>query len=194
MYKLFITTFLFIFISQNSYSNSLDREAVKERLKEGYICWGMFFESQFSKLLSNEIKTTNAYGMYHNKAMDIIMKPAHKAIKHLKKHGVKSSHIEIEKVKNISINNLIEKYGSKVDLLIIDAEGYDGNIVIDLLENSNIQPIIIFEYIHVKFNIFNHLIKLLKDKKYSYFKIDENLICLPNKMKIKSNLDIHYPI
>ena len=114
--------------------------------------------------------------------------------KHLKKHGVKSSHIEIEKVKNISINNLIEKYENKVDLLIIDAEGYDGNIVIDLLENSNIQPIIIYEYIHVKFNIFSHLIELLKDKKYSYFNIDENLICLPNKMNIKSDLDIHYPI
>ena len=61
--------------------------------------------------------------------------------KHLKKHGVKSSHIEIEKINNISINELISKYGNKVDLLIIDAEGYDGNIVIDLLENSDILPI-----------------------------------------------------
>ena len=111
--------------------------------------------------------------------------------KHLKKHGVKSSHIEIEKVENISIKNLIEKHGNKVDLLIVDAEGYDGNIVIDLLENSNIQPVIIFEYIHIKFNIFNHLINLLKEKKYFYFNIDENLICFPSKMNIKSNLDIY---
>ena len=111
--------------------------------------------------------------------------------KHLKKHGVKSSHIEIEKINNISINELISKYGNKVDLLIIDAEGYDGNIVIDLLENSDILPIIIFEYIHIKFDIFDHLIKLLKNKKYSYFKINENLICFPNKINIKSNLNIY---
>ena len=111
--------------------------------------------------------------------------------KHLKKHGVKSSHIEIEKVENISIKNLIKKHGNKVDLLIVDAEGYDGNIVIDLLENSNIQPIIIFEYIHIKFNIFNQLINLLKEKKYFYFNIDENLICFPSKINIKSNLDIY---
>ena len=111
--------------------------------------------------------------------------------KHLKKHGVKSSHIEIEKINNITINELISKYGNKVDLLIIDAEGYDGNIVIDLLENSDILPIIIFEYIHIKFDIFDHLIKLLKNKKYSYFKINENLICFPNKINIKSNLNIY---
>ena len=87
------------------------------------------------------------------------------------------------------IDNLIIL--NKVDLLIIDAEGYDGNIVIDLLENSNILPIIIFEYIHIKFDIFDHLIKLLKNKKYSYFKINENLICFPNKINIKSNLNIY---
>lgn len=110
---------------------------------------------------------------------------------HLKKHGVKTSHIETEKVTNISINNLIKKYGSKIDLLIIDAEGYDGNIVIDLLENSNTRPIIIFEYIHINFNIFNNLIKLLKNKKYSYFNINENLVCFPNKINIKLNLNIN---
>ena len=111
--------------------------------------------------------------------------------KHLTKHGVKSTHIEIEKVDSISINKLISKYGNKVDLLIIDAEGYDGNIVIDLLEKSKIQPVIVLEYIHINFNIFNHLIKQLKNKNYSYYKINENLICFPSSINISLNLDIY---
>tara|TARA_Y100001958_G_C21157775_1_gene492397 strand:- start:332 stop:1087 length:756 start_codon:yes stop_codon:yes gene_type:complete len=111
--------------------------------------------------------------------------------KHLEKHGVKSSHIEIEKVNSISINNLINKYGNKVDLLMIDAEGYDGNIVIDLLEKSKIQPIIVLEYIHINFNVFKILIEKLKNKNYSYYKINENLICFPKSINITLKLDIY---
>ena len=110
---------------------------------------------------------------------------------HLIKHGVKSSHIEIEKVDSISIINLIDKYKNKVDLMIIDTEGYDGNIIIDLLENSNIKPILVFEYIHIKFEIFSRLIDKLKNKNYSYYKVNENVVCFPDHQKIKLNLDIN---
>ena len=51
----------------------------------------------------------------------------------------------------MSIVTLFKKYDFDIDLLLIDAEGYDSEIVIDLFQNSNFRPIIIFEYIHVKF-------------------------------------------
>tara|TARA_B100001540_G_C15709776_1_gene597980 strand:+ start:157 stop:900 length:744 start_codon:yes stop_codon:yes gene_type:complete len=103
---------------------------------------------------------------------------------HLIKHGVKSNHIEKKKINCISISNLLEKYNvSDLDLLFVDAEGYDANILIDFLKNSNQEPIIIFEYVHAENKLLESLVGLLLSKKYSYFNINENLICLPNKIK-----------
>ena len=102
--------------------------------------------------------------------------------KHLIKHGVKKNHIIKEEVKTISIIKLIEKHSIKnFDLLLIDTEGYDGEIVIDFLNKSNIRPIIIFEYVHIKNDILNNSLNLLKNKNYFFFKIDENIICYPNE-------------
>ena len=77
MYKFLITIFLFIFLSQNSNGETLDRDAIKERLKQGYICAGIFGEAQFSDLLTTEIITTHFYGMYHSKASDITVSYTH---------------------------------------------------------------------------------------------------------------------
>ena len=103
---------------------------------------------------------------------------------HLIKHGVKSKDIEKKKINCISISNLLEKYGiSDLDLLFIDAEGYDANILIDFLKNSKLEPIIIFEYVHVENKLLENLVSLLLSKKYSYFNVNENLICLPSKIE-----------
>ena len=83
-----------------------------------------------------------------------------------------------------SILNLLGKYNiSNLDLLFIDAEGYDGDILIDFLNNSKQEPIIIFEYVHIKNNILKNLINKIISRNYSYFDINENLICLPNKIE-----------
>ena len=103
---------------------------------------------------------------------------------HLIKHGVKSNHILKKKINCISILNLLKKYNiSNLDILFIDAEGYDGDILIDFFNNSTQEPILIFEYIHIKNKIFKDLISILTNKKYSYFNINENLICLPKKIE-----------
>ena len=104
--------------------------------------------------------------------------------KHLIKHGVSKNHIEIEKVESISIINLLKKHSiNNFDLLFIDTEGYDSNIVLDFLMNSEIRPIIIFEYIHTNFESLNKTLELLKNKKYILFKIEENIICIPDENK-----------
>ena len=46
--------------------------------------------------------------------------------------------------------DVFEKYDFNIDLLFIDAEGYDAEIAIDLLQKSNFRPIIIIEYVHIK--------------------------------------------
>ena len=103
---------------------------------------------------------------------------------HLIKHGVKPNHILKKKINCISILNLLKKYNiSDLDILFIDAEGYDGDILIDFFNSSNQEPILIFEYIHIENKIFEDLINILTKKNYSYFNINENLICLPQKIE-----------
>ena len=78
--------------------------------------------------------------------------------------------------------DLLKKYQiNNLDLLFIDAEGYDGDIVISFLDYIDFQPIIIFEFIHIEYDIFLNVIKKLDEKKYNYFSIDENLICFPKE-------------
>ena len=102
--------------------------------------------------------------------------------KHLYKHNVKSNHIEKISVECLSPKDLLKKYQiSNLDLVFIDAEGYDGDIVISFLDYINFQPIIIFEFIHIEYDIFLNVIKKLDEKKYNYFSIDENLICFPKE-------------
>jgi len=110
--------------------------------------------------------------------------------KHLLKHGVKSHHIISENVTSINMENLISKHNLKsFDLLFIDAEGYDGKIVIDFLTSTLIKPIIILEFIHIKNDVFKNLINNLEQKKYIFFSLDENLVCYPenDKKYIKFN-------
>jgi FkbM family methyltransferase len=109
--------------------------------------------------------------------------------KHLINHGVKNRHILKEKINSISIKDLIIKYKfNNFDLFFIDAEGYDGKIVYDFLSNLDIRPIIIFEYIHIDNNFFEHLLEKLKDKKYLFFSTAENIVCFPQEKKIKLDL------
>lgn len=105
---------------------------------------------------------------------------------HLIKHGVKKSHIEKETVKSISIIDLLKKHSvGNFDLLFIDTEGYDANIIFDFLSNSEIRPIISFEYIHANYKSLDRALELLKNKKYILFKIEENVFCFPEEKKGK---------
>ena len=100
--------------------------------------------------------------------------------KHLINHGVKKKHITKKKINALKIDELINKYKLfELDLLFIDAEGYDVNIVYDFLLNLNLKPIIIFEYIHADTKKLGNVIELLKKKKYIHFTVNENILCIP---------------
>ena len=103
---------------------------------------------------------------------------------HLLEHGVKNSHISKEKVQSISIDKLLIKHSIKtLDLLFIDAEGYDSKIIYDFFKNSLLRPLIIFEYIHCDYIFFRKLINRLNEINYVYFSINENLIGCPIENK-----------
>lgn len=167
-------------------------EPIKEyfdQLKKNYIdCENIFFEN-LAISVNDQINylykvKTNDLGKYdeHIKGISSF------DFNHLIKHGVKKKHITKEKIESISIVKLFEKYNFDINLLFIDAEGYDANIVIDLLQNSNFKPIIVIEYVHVPLSTIKNFNNLLTEKNYRYFRINENLICIPNDILI--TLDI----
>ncbi len=99
-------------------------------------------------------------------------------INHLLKHGVKKAHIEKVVVNTISFKSLLKKFDiNQIDLLYIDAEGYDGEIILDFLDNVDTRPIIIFEYYHIKNEVFKKLISKLIVEKYIVFDVNENIVC-----------------
>jgi len=167
-------------------------EPIKEyfdRLKENYKDYENIFFENTAISVNNQINY-----LYKVKTDDLDKYDDHiKGISsydfnHLIKHGVKKKHITKEKIESISITKLFEKYDFNIDLLFIDAEGYDAEIAIDLLQKSNFRPIIIMEYVHIKLLSIKILNNLFIEKKYKYFKIRENLICIPNERSVIINI------
>tara|TARA_B100000780_G_C21041637_1_gene418011 strand:- start:218 stop:973 length:756 start_codon:yes stop_codon:yes gene_type:complete len=132
-------------------------------------------KGEISFLYKVKSQYLNKYGE-HVKAISSFNK------KHLINHGVKNSHIEKQMINSISIKELLNKHKiENFDLLFLDAEGYDGNIVNDFLDESLLKPYIIFEFIHIDNDIFKILISKLIQKKYNLFNIGENIICVPEE-------------
>ena len=101
--------------------------------------------------------------------------------KHLEYHGIKSNHIQSTEIDCINFKELIEKYDyQKLDLLVTDTEGYDDILITNFIQNIDIRPIIILEWIHIDKNKAEDLIQLLKVNNYKFFKINKDLICIQN--------------
>lgn len=100
---------------------------------------------------------------------------------HLKNHGVKSNHIHSTEIDCVTFNELILQYNfNQLGLLVIDTEGYDSILVTNFIQSTNIKPVIIFEWIHMKINDAQDLIELLKANNYKFLKVGKDLICLQN--------------
>ena len=107
--------------------------------------------------------------------------------KHLLEHGIKMSHISEEEVESISIKNVIEKNNFQdFNLLVSDIEGYDYEIIIELLSHTNYRPCIVFEWVHMNERKIFEVCEILKKENYSLIKINKDLVCI-NKNNIKLN-------
>ena len=101
---------------------------------------------------------------------------------HLTKHGVRNKHIISEKIKTISIRDLLKKHNFlDLDLLYVDAEGYDGEIIKEFIKTVETRPILIFEYVHIDYNIFKDVIKLLDQNNYKILRCSENVVAFNKK-------------
>ena len=104
---------------------------------------------------------------------------------HLLKHGVSNKHIVGEKIKTINIKDLLNKHNFlDLDLLYVDAEGYDGEIIREFIQKVEARPIIIFEFIHIDHNVFKEVIKLLNQNNYKLLKCNENIVAFNKKLTL----------
>lgn len=155
---------------KNNKTKSILVEPIKkyfEQLKKNYDGYtNVYFENSAIDDMKSDIYLFKVSNKYIDKYDEHVQGINSFNKKHLLKHGVKNSHIETEKINIISIIDLLKKYNiNNLDLLFIDAEGHDANIIIDLLNKSNQEPIIIFEYIHIEHQMFKILIQKLNLKK-----------------------------
>ena len=159
-------------------------------LKLNYInCKNVFFENsaisrnnEINFLYKVESSKSKLYGE-HIKGITSFNKS------HLIKHGVSRNHIKKEIVNSISFSTLIKKYTIKnLDLLVIDAEGYDANILMDFFSTTQLRPLIIFEYIHIKNDLLVKLVEMIISNNFEFFKLEENIVCIPNERDAFKNL------
>jgi len=102
---------------------------------------------------------------------------------HLEYHGIKSKHIQSTEIDCINFKELIEQYNyQKLDLLVVDTEGYDDVLITNFIKNTDIRPTIILEWIHIKKNKAEKLIELLKNNNYKFLKLNKDLICIQNNL------------
>ena len=102
---------------------------------------------------------------------------------HLEYHGIKSNHIQSTEIDCINFKELIEQNDfQKLDLLVVDTEGYDDVLITNFIQNIDIRPIIILEWIHIKKNKAEELIELLKSNNYKFLKLNKDLICIQNNL------------
>ena len=111
--------------------------------------------------------------------------------KHLVKHGIKNAHIIQEKVSQLGITELLNKYSiESFDLLFIDTEGYDCRIINDFfLKINKIRPIIIFEWSHIKSTELQSTLNKMLKNNYSFFPIGDDIFCFPIEKSISINLN-----
>ena len=110
---------------------------------------------------------------------------------HLIKHGIKKKHIIQEKINQISFVELLTKYNIRnFDLLVVDAEGYDCNIINDFFLKINwIRPIIVFEWSHLKQSQLQSTLNKMLANNYAFFPVDNDVFCYPVEKRIYFKLN-----
>ena len=102
---------------------------------------------------------------------------------HLEYHGIKSGHIQSIEIDCINFKELIDQYNfDSLDLLVVDTEGYDEILITNFIQNTNIRPLIIFEWIHIQKNKAEDLIELLELNNYKFLKLNKDLICIQKNL------------
>lgn len=106
------------------------------------------------------------------------------------RHQGKISNIEgrliSEKVETLTLSTLLKKHGvKKIDLLLIDTEGYDYRII-ETIDFVNIKPrMIYFEKICLTDCEYRECIKLLEGNGYCLISVSENTFAFLKNLRLK---------
>ena len=104
---------------------------------------------------------------------------------HLLKWGIKSKHIVSTKVECINWKNLFQNFNfSDVQIICIDTEGHDHILISDLINETNVRPVIVFEWVNLPNNELNEILILLKKNNYELLKFQKDIICYQPNIKI----------
>jgi FkbM family methyltransferase len=125
-----------------------------------------------NKALHNELENVIIYKVikeFENLYPDWITGCASFYKSHLLQHKVKAEHIEELTIKAITISELISNRNYKYDLIQIDTEGYDAEIVKDIIKNGIRSSIIKFEFVNIKSDNLHIVYEQLKDMGYFIF-------------------------
>ena len=104
---------------------------------------------------------------------------------HLIKWGINKKHIESINVECINWNNLFNHYNFlDVQIICIDTEGYDHVLINNLLSETKVRPVIVFEWVNISNSEFNKLLNLLKKENYEILKFKKDIICFRSNIII----------
>lgn len=102
-------------------------------------------------------------------------------ISHIEGHldGMFSKYIGQIELEAVPLNNIVEEHlNGKIDLLHVDAEGFD-DVVIETLDLSRFTPkVIIFEHVHLSADRLESLCKKLSLFRYSLQKFSYDMLCI----------------
>ena len=104
---------------------------------------------------------------------------------HLIKWGVKQSHISSIDIECISWITLLDSNNfHDVQVICIDAEGYDHELVHSLFYDTKLRPVIIFEWVNIPNSKIEDLLNLLKKNNYEILKLQKDLVCYKSNIII----------
>jgi FkbM family methyltransferase len=105
---------------------------------------------------------------------------------HLLRHGVREEEIERVTVPSLTLADLAQKAPrGKIDVLLVDAEGYDAKIVEMALRLRDLPAAIYFEHVHLRCPELTGLFRLLDRAQYSWSYDRDNVLCLHSNFVVK---------
>lgn len=96
---------------------------------------------------------------------------------HLVKWGVKSSHIQTINVECTNWTKIFKDYNFEdVQIVCIDTEGYDHVLIENLISETEVRPVIVFEWLNIPYIEFKKIFNILKKNNYKFMKFQKDII------------------
>ncbi len=97
---------------------------------------------------------------------------------HLIKWGINKKHIESINVECINWTKIFTDYNFEdVQIVCIDTEGYDHILIENLISETKVRPVIVFEWVNIPNIELKKTFSILKKSNYEFMKFQKDIIC-----------------